>query len=203
MQLKQCKKCKKLKLVNFDFRMDWYERNKRFYIKNMCLDCIHSFRKENYYHDIDNKRKINTKSYLKNKEKILARARKRDKLRYKEKKQYRQLHKYHYNMLNKKHYNNNKDYYLNRNKVRRALKINKTPINLSRYNKCRTDFIYKTCRQLNNHFDNIMFEVDHIVPLTKDGLHHPDNLQIILKDDNLSKGNKLNYELKFGYCFKI
>lgn len=35
------------------------------------------------------------------------------------------------------------------------------------------------------------YEVDHIIPLSKGGLHHQDNLQYLLKKDNRKKGSKL------------
>jgi hypothetical protein len=34
------------------------------------------------------------------------------------------------------------------------------------------------------------YHVDHIKPLSKGGLHHPDNLQVLRGRDNLRKGNK-------------
>lgn len=34
------------------------------------------------------------------------------------------------------------------------------------------------------------YHVDHIKPLSKGGLHHPDNLQVLLGRDNLRKGAK-------------
>ena len=34
----------------------------------------------------------------------------------------------------------------------------------------------------------IPYEIDHIKPIAKGGLHHPDNLQILSKDDNRQKG---------------
>ena len=37
---------------------------------------------------------------------------------------------------------------------------------------------------------NAKYHVDHIIPLSKDGIHHEDNLQIVLGTDNLSKGNR-------------
>lgn len=36
-------------------------------------------------------------------------------------------------------------------------------------------------------------EVDHIVPISKGGLHHQDNLQYLTVFENRSKGNKLNW----------
>lgn len=34
------------------------------------------------------------------------------------------------------------------------------------------------------------YEVDHIIPLSKGGLHHQDNLQYLVMKDNRSKGNR-------------
>ena len=36
----------------------------------------------------------------------------------------------------------------------------------------------------------IPHEIDHIVPICKGGLHHPDNLQILTMKENRSKGGK-------------
>ena len=41
----------------------------------------------------------------------------------------------------------------------------------------RIDDLYIICSQLNH--DKIDFHVDHIQPISKGGLHHPDNLQIL------------------------
>lgn len=39
------------------------------------------------------------------------------------------------------------------------------------------------------------YEVDHRIPISKGGLHHPDNLQYLPKLENRRKGNKLPHEL--------
>lgn len=41
------------------------------------------------------------------------------------------------------------------------------------------------------------WHLDHIVPLSKGGLHHPDNLQIVRSSYNLSKNDKLWQERKY------
>jgi hypothetical protein len=38
------------------------------------------------------------------------------------------------------------------------------------------------------------YHVDHIIPLTKDGLHHPDNLQYLPAIINMQKQNNLNFD---------
>lgn len=37
----------------------------------------------------------------------------------------------------------------------------------------------------------IKYEVDHIIPISKGGLHHQDNLQVISWIDNRKKGSKI------------
>jgi len=37
------------------------------------------------------------------------------------------------------------------------------------------------------------YEVDHIIPISKGGLHHQNNLQYLSKKDNRRKSNKLNW----------
>lgn len=37
----------------------------------------------------------------------------------------------------------------------------------------------------------VKYEVDHIKPLSRGGLHHQDNLQVITRAQNLSKGARL------------
>lgn len=40
------------------------------------------------------------------------------------------------------------------------------------------------------------YQIDHIVPLSKGGLHHQDNLQYLPAKDNQSKNNRLDYDSK-------
>lgn len=39
----------------------------------------------------------------------------------------------------------------------------------------------------------IGYEVDHIIPLSRGGLHHEDNLQYLLIEENRRKNNRLEY----------
>lgn len=71
----------------------------------------------------------------------------------------------------------------------RATKLAQTP-NMSQEELDRIDAIYSECADLSKS-TNIPHEVDHIVPISKGGLHHPDNLQVITQSENRSKGNKL------------
>lgn len=40
------------------------------------------------------------------------------------------------------------------------------------------------------------YQIDHIVPLSKGGLHHQDNLQYLPAKENQSKNNRLDYDSK-------
>jgi len=50
--------------------------------------------------------------------------------------------------------------------------------------------VYALARRLTEE-TGIKHEVDHIIPVSKGGLHHPDNLQVLTKYENCSKGNRI------------
>lgn len=50
--------------------------------------------------------------------------------------------------------------------------------------------IYAECQFLTE-VTGIPHHVDHIMPISKGGLHHPDNLQILTAQENLKKGVKI------------
>jgi len=72
---------------------------------------------------------------------------------------------------------------------RRALIKKQTP-NLTKCEKAQIfEVYYKAwCYSQVEMWD---FHVDHIIPLTKGGLHHPDNLQILESVTNIRKGDKI------------
>ncbi|HEC64039.1 hypothetical protein LCGC14_0717050 [marine sediment metagenome] len=75
---------------------------------------------------------------------------------------------------------------------RRATKRNQTPINA---NSSDIQCIYRVC-DIFNKPGNEVYHVDHIHPISKGGLHHEDNLQILTAEENMKKSNKLNSEYK-------
>ena len=50
--------------------------------------------------------------------------------------------------------------------------------------------IYKT-RYYLTESTGVMYHVDHIVPISKGGQHHPDNLQVLTASENIKKSNKI------------
>ena len=84
--------------------------------------------------------------------------------------------------------NNNKD---KRNAItaaRYARKLGLTP-KLSAEEKRRVTQFYHTARVMTELMGE-PYHVDHIKPLIKRGLHHPDNMQVLRGRDNQSKGSK-------------
>lgn len=53
--------------------------------------------------------------------------------------------------------------------------------------------IYYQCKIISEQ-TGIPHEVDHIIPISKGGLHHQDNLQIITRSENRMKGAKIDGE---------
>lgn len=66
---------------------------------------------------------------------------------------------------------------------------------LSEEDKDRIYKIYQDAKQLTEE-TGIEHHVDHIVPLSSGGLHHPDNLQILTKEENLQKATRLSHTHK-------
>ena len=51
--------------------------------------------------------------------------------------------------------------------------------------------IYAECKRISEE-TGIPHEVDHIIPIARGGLHHQDNLQILTREENRSKGARLD-----------
>ena len=71
---------------------------------------------------------------------------------------------------------------------RRAAVRNQTP-ELTQEQVERILTIYEECSRISAE-TGIPHEVDHIIPICRGGLHHPDNLQILTMEENRKKGGK-------------
>ena len=72
---------------------------------------------------------------------------------------------------------------------RRAWKRNQSP-KLTDTEQQQVIAIYKRCQDLTES-TGILHHVDHRIPLSKEGEHHPNNLQILTAEQNIKKGNRL------------
>ena len=160
------------------YQQAWYQAN-----KEKVAD-----QQSDYYQKNKEKIAIRGKAYrISNKEKIAAR-----------KKAYREVNKEKIAARKKVYYEANKDKrkaYQEANKEkmnaktakRRARKLDQTPdLNIAEKVEIESMYLY------NRIFKAVMPEkewhVDHIEALANGGLHHPSNLQVLTKHDNLSKG---------------
>ena len=142
-------------------------------LQGQCKDCRKMYRDNNKEKVAAQKRT----SYLKNKE--------------------------HYNARSARYYQENREdclkqqkvyVELNRHKVnaknsyRRRTLRNQIP-QLTAEEQQRIQDLYWLARDLRA-VSGQDYHVDHIIPISRGGLHHPDNLQILPADINLSKGAK-------------
>ena len=130
--------------------------------------------------------------YEKNKEHVIAKS-----LKYAEenrektnqyKAEWKKRNREQYLAQAKKYKQENKDKYANLEANRRALKFRAT-IRLTELDKFVIDEMYNLA-QLRTEQTGFQWHVDHIVPLTKGGLHKPTNLQVVPGSWNESKGNR-------------
>jgi len=87
----------------------------------------------------------------------------------------------------KKHYDKNPEYYAAK-AYRRRRGMRDWPC--SEVEKLMIKYRYEDARRLSGE-TGIKHHVDHIIPLAKGGPHLPWNLQVITKDENLTKGAKI------------
>jgi hypothetical protein len=185
MNVKLCKTCNKFKLEGYDFRIKWSNRDGRYcystklYFKQYYVINKHSHAKSVKNWGINNpeKRKLISKSWAIN--------------NYDKKKK-----------LDKDWKNNNPEkvnlYKLRRKRLKGIPNIKLTSLDLSRIKS-----LIKLRNRMNKKSGIKKYHIDHITPLNKGGLHHPDNLRIITDKDNLQKANKLNYILQGGVDIRM
>lgn len=194
--MKQCTKCKELKDISY---FTFSKKNKDG-LHCWCKDCVNLYRREN-----NEKYKQTQQKYAKdNKEKIYEYAKQRRatkeykemkslsdaKYRIKNSESIKELKSQYYSTrqhLRVAEYQRNKQGYIARAYQRRKNIQNLTPADAD---KKAIQFFYNRAKHLTE-ITGIKHEVDHIVPISKGGLHHQDNLQVLIWIDNRKKGNKM------------
>ena len=151
---------------------------------------------------MDKKEKIKEykrKYYLANKEKMNAYM-KQYRLENKEKLNKKSMEYYHnhkdiFYKANKRWYQNNKSYYRAKDRLRKLWK-NRYP--LSNQEKSDIKTLYEYAQVLSRLFQ-LPFEVDHIKPLAKGGLHKFQNLQVVPMWFNRLKADRLDLSYFIKY----
>ncbi len=71
-------------------------------------------------------------------------------------------------------------------KAQRRARIRGNAIQLTKEEHGQIRKLYKTAKEMRE--DGFDVCIDHIIPIARGGLHHPDNLQILTTKQNLQKG---------------
>lgn len=200
--IKRCGNCGKF-LSEDDF--NWSNKKKKIR-RSQCKKCSrnmsalwHEDNKEHqkqYNKQYQKQYRINNKDYIQNNQKQYRINNSEYNKQYQ--KQYYQNNKEHFKQwsinnkekilkYNKQYKKDNPEKVAVNNIKYRLMKDDQTP-ELNKKEQNRIDKLYKICSHLN--YDKIDFHVDHIQPLSKGGLHHPDNLQILPNWLNNEKYNK-------------
>ena len=142
------------------------------------------------FKDPEEKKAYNKAYYERNRERLLSQSKSNGKKYYEKNKKeitareksYREANKEKIADRKKNYFKKNKESFSSRLATRRARKLNQTPdLNIA-------EKVEIQCMYLYNQIMPGDWHVDHIVALANGGLHHPANLQILSKFDNLSKG---------------
>jgi len=176
METKICTKCGMEKVVS-EFCENW----------GYCKECRRLYDKEYFQNNKEGILKRHKRWWEENKERhrvYTARW-------YESNKEFWRLHnKDKIRKYTKEYQKNNRDKENDKAARRRAKKLDQTPV-LTIEEKQHIQEIYSICSLMNKLSTNVKWHVDHIIPLSKGGLHHPDNLQILEAVANLRKGAKL------------
>ncbi len=204
--MKTCITCKRLKEASkFHKKKDAKDG-----LKSSCVVCCLGYGRKHYKlnkkkilmkqqeYYLENKEKILTRCftyYISNKEKILTRCNNYYATNREGILAYRHQHYLNnteiINARNRKYAVTNKNT-MNAIAARyRATKLNQTPPDADMK---KIGVFYAEATRLSKE-TGIRHDVDHIIPISKGGLHHQGNLQVLTKTENCSKGAKLPNEL--------
>ena len=169
--VKHCNSC------NRTLSIQHFSKCKRDDYQSKCKECKTQYQKENRA-----KKLIWQETYRTNNKEILKEKRK----------------EYYYSNIEQEKQRKKNWCSKNKNKLRagyakrRAQKLKATPPWLTETHFQQINIFYDAATKLTKEL-NTEFHVDHIVPLqgkNVSGLHVPWNLQVLLKEENLRKGNK-------------
>ena len=150
-------------------------RAKKLGISTRCKVCDNAAAKKWMSDNKERRKEYRRKYYLDNKGREISKM-----------KEWSSNNRIKHNNIKAKHKKNNRSKFTALESARRA----RNKLYLTEIESFELDVIYSISSMLGDEY-----HVDHIRPLSKGGLHHPDNLQIINKSENLKKNNRLNYNV--------
>lgn len=194
--IKHCKKCDRLLVAN---TMNFYkQKDKKYGVACICKQCRgyqgeNKKRKNNLTEEEKKQRRkiYNAKRYQNNKEKIKEYS-KQYKENNKEKvaqsnKRYREEHKEEIREWHKQNYKNNPEkYFNNRQKRRQQEELQGDGINKEQWLEMMNFFNWK-CAYSDIVLDDMYRSIDHIIPISSNGLHEVWNCVPMYLNYNLSK----------------
>ena len=193
-QLKKCTKCGEEKFLS-----EFYElKNGKYGVYSICRICLNSYKKA-YNKANPDKIKAYRKAYNKaNSDKIKADQKAYNKANSDKFKAYHKAYKQsnsdkfkaYKKAYDKAYKQTNSDQINALNSKRRALKLNQTHPDCDNIQVKR---FYRVCSFLSK-YTGTKYHVDHILPISKGGPHHHDNLQIITQTLNNQKKDNTNFE---------
>lgn len=179
METKTCNRCGEEKPIG-DYLIDHNKPDKR--LKNPCKSCRNQYSK---VYAASNPEKVKTwrkTGRARNKKSIAERHRR-----------YKEANKDKFRDYARKHYENNKEKHTEKSVLRKTRRELAKPSWLTKENLEEIEYFYWLALDLKIS-TGLEYHVDHIIPLrgkTVCGLHVPWNLQILSREDNLKKGNKI------------
>jgi len=169
---KNCTKCDKIKpLWQFNRAC-----NKEFGVYSQCKICSNAATKAWMMSNKERRAKYRKEYYINNRDREISKM-----------KEWSSNNKIKHNIIKAKHKKANRSKFTALESARRA----RSKLRLTELESFELDVIYNISSMLGDEY-----HIDHIRPLSKGGLHHPDNLQIINKSENLKKNDKLNYNIE-------
>lgn len=195
-EIKRCVNCGRF-LGESSFHWQNKEKGSR---RNICKRCKKIYDKEYCERNRDGRKEYDRNHKDRRKEND---QKNKDRIK-KQQKEYRRNNREKIKKYGKRY--NNRYRIKNRDKMRakevrrRARKVNAIPNNVDMK---KVNYMYSFCNKLNKIHGYIKYHVDHIKPLSKGGLHHENNLQILEAKLNLEKSSSYPFEKKFeGIMYK-
>ena len=173
--MKTCSKCLAEKAES-----DFYSIKRTGKLRSSCKSCYNLAAKKHYAENIDDYKERNASHYQNNKEYYAKKDRR-----------WREENRERSSQITLEYFKRNPHVSAQMSAKRRAKIRNQTP-ELTAEQKNYIDYLYWLAKDLRA-VSGEDYHVDHIHPLSKGGLHEPSNLQILPKDLNLRKSDKVDF----------